>query len=70
MDTEQYEVRSSYSIITQKCVCARVTIKNCGFLHTRQFLCQVDVAVLLGEMHPFIARAQQTPAGENGYCSV
>lgn len=52
------------------CVCVCVSIKNCGFLHTRQFLGQVDVAVLFREVHPFTGRAQQTPAGEDGYCSV
>lgn len=37
---------------------------------TRQLLRQVHVPVLLGEMHPLIGRAQQTPGGEDGYCGV
>lgn len=40
------------------------------FLHTRQFLLQVYVVILFREVHPFISRAQQTPAGEDGYSSV
>lgn len=48
------------------CVCVYVG----GFVRTRQLLCQINVAVLSREMHPFIGRAQQTPAGEDGYYHV
>ena len=46
------------------CVCV------CLWVCTRQYLWQVDVAVLLREVHFVLPWAQQTPAGEDRNCNV